>query len=121
MAVAFDTHQYVKEFQRVGVPEEQAELTVKMFSEVLEKREQVYKQNLSSKQDVKDVENNLRQEISLVRQELKEEISLVRQELREEISLVRQDISNFKGEIFKWGAGLLLGQAGLIVALVKIL
>jgi hypothetical protein len=49
----------------------------------------------------------------------------LRSELRGEMADLRadvhRDLGNLKAEMFRWGAAALLAQAGLIVALVKLI
>lgn len=103
MAVAFDTHQYIKAFEKVGVPEEQAEVTVKMFSEVIEQREQLYRQNLASKQDLQNLESSLKGEI------------------KDTGARLRQEIRDIAISQIKWFTGIMIAQGAAIVALVKLL
>jgi len=132
MALAFDTHQYVKELQEVGVPEKQAEVQVKMFSDVLERREQLYKQHLASKQDLEDTKVLLRQDIADVKLDLKQDIADVKLDLKQDITDVRQELKDVKHHLevkmhentislIKWMTAILIAQAASIVALIKLL
>lgn len=92
MPSSIDTHQYVKQFMEAGVPEKQAEVTVSMFSEVLESREQIYKNQLASKQDLLNTQN-----------------------------LLQKEMRDNNVSMIKWFAGMMIAQAGVIVALIKVL
>ena len=90
--ITFDTLAYAKRLKAAGVPEEQAEVQAETFAEIIEER-------LATKYD-----------IELLRRDMKEmEIEL------------KKDIAASKSETIKWVAGMLIVQAGLIAALVKLL
>ena len=54
--VAFDTHAFVKELTRVGMPEEQAEVLAQSQATLIDEK-------LATKQDWKELEMNLRREM----------------------------------------------------------
>lgn len=54
--VAFDTHAFVKELTRVGMPEEQAEVLAQSQATLIDEK-------LATKQDLKELEMNLRREM----------------------------------------------------------
>ena len=54
--VAFDTHAFVKELTRVGMPEEQAEVLAQSQATLIDEK-------LATKQDLKKLEMNLRHEM----------------------------------------------------------
>lgn len=54
--VAFDTHAFVKELTRVGMPEEQAEVLAQSQATLVDEK-------LATKQDLKELEMNLRREM----------------------------------------------------------
>ena len=78
----------------------------------------------SSKRNLSETELRLQKEIEGIRQET-QEIRLEIKELdirgREADSRILQTISESKGEILKWVAGMLIANTGLIVALSKLL
>ena len=53
--VAFDTHAFVKELTRVGMPEEQAEVLAQSQATLIDEK-------LATKRDLKELEMNLRRE-----------------------------------------------------------
>lgn len=143
MSLAFDTHQYIKKLEKVGVPEEQAEVTVKMFSDVLEGRERTYRHNLASKQDLKDEvaslqlhleekihESQMSQEEKIHGLEIKIHESQMSQEEKIHESRVSQEekihglefkIHDGNVSMIKWFTGVMIAQAASIVALIKLL
>lgn len=54
--VAFDTHAFVKELTRVGMPEEQAEVLAQSQATLIDEK-------LATKRDLKELEMNLRREM----------------------------------------------------------
>lgn len=54
--IAFDTHAFVKELTRVGMPEEQAEVLAQSQATLIDEK-------LATKQDLKELEMNLRREM----------------------------------------------------------
>ena len=91
-SLAFDTHAFVKELTHAGMPEQQAEVLAKQQKQLLDEQ-------LATKQDIFEVKRDIT-------------------ELRAE---VKRDIAEASRNTIKWIAGLLIGQAALIVALIKLL
>ncbi|MGZ5015935.1 MAG: DUF1640 domain-containing protein [Methylobacter sp.] len=91
--IAFDTHKFVKILQDAGFEPKQAEAVSNAVLEVYSGSEVVTKQDLRE------------------------------QELRLETRLMGLDakISDIKYDLVKWIAGMMLAQAGVIAALVKLL
>jgi hypothetical protein len=58
-----------------------------------------------------------KEDIREVREELKKDI----QEVKADIGRLETRIESIKSDIFKWSVPMMLGQAGLIAALVKLL
>ncbi len=126
-AIAFDTHVYVKKLQSVGFTEEQAEVLSSTQAELIDER-------LATKRDLKELETCLRRDMkeleASLQRDMKEleaglqrdvkelEASLQRDmkelELRLELKIVEQ-----KSETVKWVAGMLIGQALLIIGVLK--
>lgn len=92
-AVTFDTHQFIRTIQESGVPEKQAEAIAKAFQEAQANAD------LATKGDVQAVRDDLR-------------------ELELRLKLI---IETSKVDMIKWVAGLMLAQAAVIAALVKLL
>lgn len=90
--ITFDTLAYSKRLKAAGVPEEQAEVQAETFAEIMEER-------LATKYD----------------------IELLRRDMKEMEPGLKKDIAASKSETIKWVAGMLIVQAGLIAALVKLL
>lgn len=56
--VAFDTHAFVKELTRVGMPEEQAEVLARSQATLIDEK-------LATKQDLKELELRLKHDLTL--------------------------------------------------------
>lgn len=91
--LTFDTHQFIKTLQDAGFEQPQAEAVVSAFKAASHQAE------IATQED----------------------IGLVRRDLREVELRLEAKISDIKYDLVKWIAGMLLAQAGLVAALVKLL
>lgn len=114
MPIAIDTLNIYSRLKSTGLPDESAREIAEVFRETVE-------ENLASKKDLKTTESNLTTYIESVRAELKKDIELLRAELKKDIESVRKEIAESKAGIIRWVAGMLLAQAGFIIALMKLL
>jgi Protein of unknown function (DUF1640) len=96
-AVTFDTLKYVERLKLAGVSDEQAKAEVEALAEAL--NETIAIRDLATKKDIKDLELAVKQDMGQL----------------------RVDMEATKAELIKWMAGLLLAQAALIAALVKLM
>ena len=94
--LAFDTHLFVKRLTAAGMPEAQAEVLADEQTNLIEN-------NLATKRDLKELEVALKRDLKEL------EARLVGQIRESEMRLI------------KWLIPLLLGQAALVAALVKLL
>ena len=90
-----------------GLSEESAKEIAGVFRQTVD-------ENLASKIDLEQVKNELKKDIEQLRSELKKDIELLRSDLQKEIA-------ESKAGIIRWVAGMLVAQAVLIAALVKLL
>ena len=102
----FDTHKHIKELQREGFTEYQAESIVGAI--VKSKESDVHK--LATQEQLSTVETKLTQEITIVRSEFKAEIDVLRSELKE-------GLAHSQSEILKW---MIPFSVGTIVAIVSL-
>jgi uncharacterized protein with gpF-like domain len=132
MPLAIDTLNIYSRLKATGLSEDSAKEIAEVFRETVE-------ENLASKKDLKTTESNLTKDLKTTESNLTKYIESVRAELMKEIELVRKDIELIKAELKKdiesvrkeiaeskagtirWVAGLLVAQAGFIVALMKLL
>jgi len=97
--VAFDTLELTETLKLSGFTDDQA----KGITGALKQAQDVHLETLATKQDIKGVNTK----IDSLEERLK--------------GKTETDLSNAKYDIIKWMAGLLLAQAGLVAALVKLL
>ncbi len=131
-AVAFDTYAYVKKLEGAGVPEEQAEVHAEMIAHLIEgdlaTKRDLKELEVTLRRDMKELEGNLRHDIEMLRSEttimegnLKRDIEILRSETKTMEANLRRDIADVKADMLKWVAGLLVAQAGFIIAAIKLL
>ena len=91
--LTFDTHEFIRTLQDAGFEQSQAEAVANAFK------------NASSQAEIVT----------------KPDIELLRRDMRESELRLEAKISDIKYDLVKWIAGMLLAQAGLVAALVKLL
>ncbi|MDO9424887.1 MAG: DUF1640 domain-containing protein [Methylobacter sp.] len=91
--LTFDTHQFIRTLQDAGFEQPQAEAVANAFKAA------TGQSDLATQSD----------------------IDLVRRDIRESELRLETKISDIKYDLVKWIAGMLLAQAGLVAALVKLL
>ncbi len=102
-ALSFDTLRFAKRMQEAGLPQPQAEALAEALSDAVQ-------DTVATKAHVDHAVAGLRTELDKAVAELRNEIAGIRTEMRE------QQVS-----IIKWLVPLLLGQAALTAALVRLL
>ncbi len=116
--LAFDTHLFVKRMTAAGMPEAQAEVLADEQTNLIEN-------NLATKRNLKDLEVALKRDLKdlevALKRDLKDLEVALKRDLKElEARLVGQ-IRESEMRLIKWLIPLLLGQAALVAALVKLL
>jgi hypothetical protein len=91
--ITFDTHEFIKTLQDAGFEAKQAEAVSTAFKQASGESD------LATGQDIDDL----------------------RRDMRELEIRLESKISDVKYDLVKWIAGMLLAQAGLVAALVKLL
>lgn len=91
--ITFDTHQFIRTLQDAGFEQPQAEAVATAFK------------NASGQAEIAT----------------HSDVDLVRRDIRESELRLEAKISDIKYDLVKWIAGMLLAQAGLVAALVKLL
>ena len=113
-AAMFDTHAYVKKLTAAGVSEQQAEVHAEVLADVLDS-------HFASKHDIAEVNRSIQELAASTQRDMKQlEVSL-RHEIAESAAALRRELAEVRADTLKWMAGLLLAQASLIVAAVKLL
>lgn len=95
---SFDTHKYIKQFQKVGFEEEQAETIVKVLVETRD----FDLSNLATKT-----------QLDAAKQELKQEIKVLEEKFNARISLQ-------ESTIIKWNIATIIAISGIILAILKL-
>ena len=123
--MTIDTLQIYEQLRSSSLPDEAAKGIANVIKNVTET-------DLANKRDValiqKDIEqvrSELTQKIEQMRSELTQKIEQMRSELTQKIELgnmeLRRDMESMRAGLLKWMAGMLVTQAVVIAALVKLL
>ncbi|MBF0401602.1 MAG: DUF1640 domain-containing protein [Magnetococcales bacterium] len=140
VAVTFDTHKFIKQMVATGFTEEQAEIQVRLLSEILDTQlstkadmAKLDANMLELKRDIREIDAKveltkavLQKEIEAVRLGLQKEIEAVRTgmqkdlestrlEFQRDIVSVKKDIESAKLDTIKWTAGMFAAQTALII------
>jgi predicted phage-related endonuclease len=117
-AIAFDTHVYVKKLKAAGFTEEQAEILASTQADLIDER-------LATKQDLKESETALKRDIKelevSLKRDMKELETALKRDIKELEVRLESKIVEQKSETIKWVAGMLIGQALLIIGMLKFL
>ena len=108
--MALDTLQIYEQLRSSSLPDEAAKGIANVIKNVMES-------DLANKKDVAEIYLRIEQ----LRTELKQDIEQVRAELELAKMELRRDIANTKADLLKWMAGMLVTQAVVIAAVVKLL
>ncbi|MBI5184148.1 MAG: DUF1640 domain-containing protein [Nitrospinae bacterium] len=135
-AIAFDTHVYVKKLKAVGFTEEQAEVQAETLSALIDDRlstkhdlkelEIALQRDMKEleaglKRDMKELETSLQHDMKEMETGLKRDIEGIRRDMKEMEIRLESKIVEHKSETIKWVAGMLMGQALLIIGMLKFL
>ncbi|CAN5305676.1 hypothetical protein BH10PSE19_BH10PSE19_03860 [soil metagenome] len=103
-AIVFDTLAYAKKLEAHGVTVEQAEAHAEALADVFE----TFSAKISTKPETQDAVGKLSNEIAILRKDM-------------EVGFAKVDakISDLKTEMIKWGLGIALAQAALIISVLK--
>ena len=110
MSAVFDTHKAVKALKEAGFDDSQAEAVVTTVGDAMTG-------NVATKADIA----GLRSDIIEARTFHEADIAGLKADMREIETQLKGDMAEIKADILKWMFGALLGQAALIIALVKLL
>ena len=97
--ITFDTHAFVKQLKSAGFNDNQAEVQAQTINQALS-----------------DFQSNRLNELAT-----KADLLTVKAELQTEITSTKAEIAASRSETIKWVAGMLVVQAGVVAALVKLL
>ena len=119
----FDTHEYIKDLQQGNVPLKQAEAHSNALKKVLN-------EELATKRDLNELETKLNTKMENLEVRLNSKINEVRTELKDLEIKLNAKMENLEAHLeakidkaivslIKWLFPMLLGQAALIIALLK--
>ena len=150
MPVAIDTLNIYSRIKSTGLSEESAKEIAEVFRQTVDEnlankidleqvknelkkdieqlRSEVKKEieqlRAEVKKDIEQLRSKVKKEIEQLKSELKRDIEQLRSEGKNDIELLRselkKDIAESKAGIIRWVAGMLVAQAALIAALVKL-
>ncbi|MCY4614655.1 MAG: DUF1640 domain-containing protein [Nitrospira sp.] len=120
-AIAFDTHQFVKNLTESGFTEQQAEALAK-------EQVQLLNSNLATKVDILAVKADI-ETVKLETESIKANLEAVKAAVKAELEAkleavklrLQADIQASKVDLLKWMVTAMIAQGTLIVALVKLL
>ncbi len=139
--VAFDTLKLYERLRAAGVPDEQAKAQAEAFAEALG---EMMAERLATRQDLKDLRAGIDERLQALQAELRLiherlEQTPTRAEMEKRFGQVEQRFGSLHAEMekrfgslqaemerrfaeqLKWLAGMLIAQAGVIVALIKLI
>lgn len=122
----FDTSEYIEELKTSGIPDEQAKVQIKLLARALQSEDIATKWDIkaleaSTKQDIKALEASTTIELEKIRGEIKALEASTTIEIKALDASTKVSISEAKTETIKWIAGILVAQAGFIIAAIKLL
>jgi predicted phage-related endonuclease len=116
--LTFDTLAYSKKLRAVGFTEEQAEAQAETIINLMTEQ-------LATKTDLKEVEAGLKRDIKELdlkfELKMKELESNLKRDIKEMELRLENKIAENKTETIKWVAAMLVAQAGVIAAMVRLL
>lgn len=113
-SITFDKLAYTHTLRAAGFSEQQAEACAHALDNAL-------RDSVATKADVQEARRDLSADVTALETRITQEFSAVRAEMAAMKSELKQDIANQKADLLKWVVPLLLGQAALIAAMVKLL
>ena len=108
----FDTHEYIKDLQQGNIPLQQAEAHSNALKKVLN-------EELATKRDLNDVKTSLQHDLENLEGRLNTKMENLEGRLNTKIDGLEIKFKENIISLIKWLVPLLLGQAALIIALLK--
>ena len=94
--LAFDTHKFVKDLTKSGMPDKQAEVLADHYARLLDDR-------LATKDDIALLRQELKGDMELQRQELRGDMELQRRELKGDIGDLRNELDILRNDMNSLG------------------
>ncbi len=125
MLVTIDTQQIHKHLIEGGFDEAQADALIEVVRQIdlshLVTKDDLSREIGSLRGDMEKMEGSLRGDMEKMEGSLRADMEKMESRLLKEISVLRDDMKEREINMMKWLLPLLLAQAGLIVALMKLL
>ena len=129
VAMTFDTHAFVKELTKAGMPEEQAEVLARsqatLIDEKLATKQDLKELELRLKRDMKELEANLTRDMQELKRDMKELEANLKRDMKElEMRLTRdmQEMElRLKHDLTVRLGSMMVVAIGVVAALVKLL
>ena len=127
--VAFDTHTFVKELTRAGMPEEQAEVLARsqaaLIDEKLATKQDLKELELALRRDLKDLELATKQDLKdlelATKQDLKDLELMTKQNLKDLELTTKQNLKDLELRLTIRLGSMMVVAVGAVAALVKLL
>ena len=120
MALAFDTHKYVKRLTAAGMPEPQAEIIAyeqrSLIEDQLATKQDVKESEAATRQVIKESETATRQEIATTRRDIKELEANTKRDIKES----EQRLTIRLGGMMIAGFSIMIAGFGVIASLIKL-
>ena len=114
----FDTHTFVKELTRVGMPEQQAEVLARSRAALIDEK-------LATKQDLKELESALRRDLKdlelATRRDLKDLELAPKRDLKDLELATKRDLKDLELRLTVRLGSMMVVAVGAVAALVKLL
>lgn len=98
-AIPFDTLEYTKGAEAVGIKREHAEYQATKMAKMIDNNFAMKNDITLLKKDIDDVRRDLKKDIEDVRKDLKKDIDDLRKDFKIDIIILRKDIENVKNEL----------------------
>ena len=116
--LTFDTHAFVKELTRAGMPEEQAEVLARSQAMLIDEK-------LATKQDLKELELRLKRDMKELEMRLKRDIQELKRDMQEMEANLKRDMKEMelrlKHDMTVRLGSMMVVAIGVVAALVKLL
>jgi uncharacterized protein YecA (UPF0149 family) len=109
--ITFDTLKFANRLKAAGAESRLAEVEAEAIAEAFAEQQVQIERHWTEKQTATKTDVA----------EIRLEIERLRAETRQAIAETHRTIVEAKNDMLKWGAGMLLAQAGLIVTLIKVI
>ena len=99
VAMTFDTHAFVKELTKAGMPEEQAEVLARSQATLIDEK-------LATKQDLKELELRLKRDIQELKRDMQEMEANLKRDMKELEMRLTRDMQELKRDMKELEANL---------------